>query len=77
MDFWAALQELHQERKRLDTIIRTLELLMQGEQPHMRRRGRKDMPAHERKLVSERMKNYWETRRRRQLSSDGDPEPSA
>jgi hypothetical protein len=77
MDFWAALRELHEERKRLDTIIQTLESLVAGgEPPRMRRRGRKNMPAHERKLVSERMKSYWAARRRQQ-SSGGDSEPSA
>jgi hypothetical protein len=75
MDFWVALQQLHDERKRLDTLIRTLESLIHGEQPpHLRRRGRKDMPAHERKLVSERMKNYWAARRRQQASGDQDPD---
>ena len=77
MDFWAALRELHEERKRLDTLIQTLESLVSGEQlPRMRRRGRKDMPVHERKLVSERMKNYW-ARRRQQSPGGEDAEPSA
>ena len=78
MDFWAALEELHDERKRLDTLIRTLESLVQGEQPrHMTRRGRKHMPAHERKLVSERMKKYWATRRQRRTPGNQDSDASA
>jgi hypothetical protein len=77
MDFWAALRELHEERKRLETLIQTLESLVGGGQPpRLRRRGRKNMPAHERKLVSERMKNYWAARRREQ-SLGGDSESSA
>jgi hypothetical protein len=76
MDFWAAVRELHEERKRLDHLIRTLESLAIGERPPpMKRRGRKDMPADERKLVSERMKSYWAARRQQQ-TSEGDPEPN-
>jgi hypothetical protein len=78
MDYWAALQELNQERKRLDTLIRTLESLVEGDRPpHLGRRGRKGMPAHERKLVSERMKNYWAARRQRQSSGDQGRDPIA
>lgn len=68
MDIWKALQELHAERQRLDKVIATLEALKSDSSgasiPKPRStRGRKSMPAHERRLVSERMKRYWEARR--------------
>lgn len=65
MDYFGALNELYQERKRLDDVIRTLESLAGGERPApVTHRGRKSMSGAERKLVSERMRQYWASRRR-------------
>ena len=65
MDLWNALKELNEERERLDKVIATLEALKSGNDlPAKSRRGRKSMPAGERRLVSERMKRYWEARRK-------------
>jgi hypothetical protein len=64
MDYWAAIHELHLEKQRLDKAIATLEALSQGAASETTsRRGRKNMPATERKEVSERMKRYWASRR--------------
>lgn len=64
MDFWHALQELQQERNRLETVIRNLESLVEGKQPGpLSRRGRKSMSPAERTEVSERMRRYWASRR--------------
>jgi hypothetical protein len=63
MDLWKAIQELHRERQRLDRVIATLEALQRGEQPKSKR-GRKNMPAEERRRVSQRMREYWEARRK-------------
>jgi hypothetical protein len=71
MDYLAALEELYQERKRLDTVIRNLEALTQGRQPPpLSTRGRKSMSDEERKAVAERMRRYWASRRK-----PADPEP--
>jgi hypothetical protein len=65
MDYKCALNELYQERQQLGEVIKNLESLQQGKQPHpLSRRGRKSMPAEEREIVSERMRNYWASRRR-------------
>ena len=64
MDFWNAMRELRLERDRIDTLIAVLESVQRGSQRETRsRRGRKHMPDDERKLVSERMRAYWERRR--------------
>jgi hypothetical protein len=66
MDYWGALGELQQELQRIDRVIHNLEMLAKGEAaPMMNRRGRKNMSPAERKLVSERMRNYWASRRGR------------
>jgi hypothetical protein len=65
MDFWKALHELNAERQRLEKVIATLEALdAAGKKDAKSRRGRKGMPEHERRIVSERMKQYWASRRR-------------
>lgn len=64
MDIWNALEELYQERQRLDRAIIHLEALLKGQEPPpLSRRGRKNMPDDERKIVAERMRKYWEQRR--------------
>lgn len=66
MDYLGALEELYQERQRLDKVIRNLEALIDGKQPPpVSTRGRKSMSDGERKLVSERMRNYWAARRQK------------
>ena len=63
MDLYQAIQELYEEKRRLDQAIAALE--SQGYVPSapVRRRGRKSMNEDERKQVSERMRKYWESRR--------------
>ena len=67
MDWYAAIRELHEEKKRLDRLIAALEAVENGGSPEgasgSPRRGRKMMSAEERKQVSERMKRYWAARR--------------
>ena len=64
MDYEHALNELYQARQQLSEVIKNLESLRQGKQPPpLSRRGRKSMPAAERQIVSERMRNYWASRR--------------
>ena len=68
MDYLGALEELYQERQRLDKVIRNLEALLarQAASQPLSTRGRKNMADSERKLVSERMRNYWASRRKQQ-----------
>ena len=69
MDFWEAVRQLHDEMRRLDKAIAILEALERGEVTKSEpRRGRKSMPAEERRQVAERMKRYWEERRRKAIS---------
>ena len=70
MDIIKALRELHAERKRLNSIIASLEAqLVVARKKGGRakaapgRRGRKSMSAVERLAVSKRMTLYWEARR--------------
>jgi hypothetical protein len=71
MDYQGALEELYQERQRLDKVIRNLEALLDGRQPPpLSTRGRKSMDESERKLVSERMRNYWAARRKQQQKEE-------
>jgi len=67
VDWYVAIRELHEEKKRLDRLIAALEAIANGESPEgtssLPRRGRKTMSAEERKQVSERMKRYWAGRR--------------
>jgi septal ring factor EnvC (AmiA/AmiB activator) len=69
MDIIKALRELHAERKRLNTVIASLEAQVDAarKQGAVRkgagRRGRKSMSAAERLRVSKRMTLYWEGRR--------------
>jgi len=64
MDFWKALEELHAERERLSKMIASLEAVS-----GTGTRGRKSMSASERKQVSERMKQYWASRRKKSTRS--------
>jgi hypothetical protein len=66
MDIVKALRELHNEKKRLDATIASLEARLKAGRTGSaakRRRGRKSMSAAERLEVSKRMTLYWEARR--------------
>lgn len=64
MDYFGALTELYEERKRIDKVIQNLEALVKGGSPApIARRGRKNMSESERQQVSDRMKSYWASRR--------------
>jgi hypothetical protein len=65
MDLIKAIQELREEKKQLDIAIATLEGLLSGVPVQAgSKRGRKHMSAEERRIVSERMSNYWASRRK-------------
>ena len=73
MDLYKTIRELYEEKQRLDQVIRSLEVLLERGQtevsetePLPKRRGRKSMAPKERKQVAERMKKYWEDRRKNQ-----------
>ena len=81
MDLYKAIRELYAEKTRLEEAIASLEELvvaksgdavlkldsLQGK----KRRGRKSMPADERRAVSDRMKRYWAQRRARSARGAG------
>jgi hypothetical protein len=73
MDLRKTIQELYEEKRRLEDAIASMEELLvsktnaasvelDGPQ-FKRRRGRKSMPPEERRRVSERMRKYWAQRR--------------
>jgi hypothetical protein len=62
MNYWKALMDLNAERERLDRTIAVLES-MQADSVRPARRGRKSMSESERRIVSERMRAYWERRK--------------
>jgi hypothetical protein len=76
MDLYKAIQDLYTEKEKLERVIASLEELQRtaGELPDVpkvaRRRGRKSMNAEERQEVSERMKRYWESRRKKGASEE-------
>ena len=80
MDLYKAIQELYAEKEKLERVIASLEELQRtaGSLPLPasggKRRGRKSMGTKERQEVSERMKRYWATRRKRQHDSKRQPE---
>jgi uncharacterized protein YhaN len=68
VDFYQAIRELREEKKRLDRLIAAIEAIENGQPQEKalnvsRRRGRKSMSENERREVSERMKRYWAARR--------------
>jgi hypothetical protein len=69
MDLYKTIQQLYEEKERLERVIASLEELQRtaGAVPlppqASKRRGRKSMTAEERQEVSERMKKYWENHR--------------
>ena len=74
MDLYKAIQDLYAEKEKLERVIASLEELQRtsGSLPSLprtaKRRGRKSMSPEERQEVSQRMKKYWESRRK-----GGDP----
>jgi hypothetical protein len=74
MDIIKALRELHAEKKRLDSVIASLEAQLVAARKKVAvkkpagRRGRKSMSAAERQAVSKRMTLYWEARRAQRQS---------
>jgi hypothetical protein len=78
MDLYKAIQDLYAEKEKLERVIASLEELQRtgGGLPAPlktgKRRGRKMMNPKERREVSERMKRYWERRRREQAVKASD-----
>jgi hypothetical protein len=69
MDLDKVIRKLYEERAKLDEIITSLEQLRRTasvipKEVIKKRRGRKFMNEADRKEVSERMKRYWESRRK-------------
>jgi hypothetical protein len=63
MDLYRAIEELYEEKRRVEQAIAALENHGSVAPAPTRRRGRKSMNEEERKQVSERMRKYWESRR--------------
>jgi hypothetical protein len=82
MDIVKALRELHDEKKRLDAAIASLEARSKAARtgsvikPAKGRRGRQNMSAAERLEVSKRMKLYWEARRTQSPALQNNDDPS-
>ena len=70
MDLDEVIRKLRYERKKLDGVIASLEQLSTAAKAEKTvgkgRRGRKSMDEPARKEVSERMKKYWASRRKKQ-----------
>ena len=75
MDLDEVILKLRYERKKLDEVIDSLELLSKAAKMEKTagksRRGRKSMDEAARKQVSERMKEYWASQRKKQKEPDG------
>ena len=71
MNINKAIRELYEEKKRLDQVIASLEDMqrtgatLEAALPE-KKRGRKSMDEQGRLEVSERMKRYWEARRKQE-----------
>lgn len=63
MDLQKAIQELYEEKVKIDEVIASLEAYLGANRGVVRRRGRKSMGSDERLEVSQRMKKYWASRR--------------
>ncbi|MGA2133404.1 MAG: hypothetical protein ABSH50_14005 [Bryobacteraceae bacterium] len=73
MDLNKAIRELYEELEKLNGVIASLEQFEgTGTIPELKRRGRKSMGQKERLMVSERMKKYWASRRKKKGQSAGD-----
>jgi hypothetical protein len=79
MDLYKAIQELYAEKERLERVIASLEELQRTtvQLPDLpsvtKRRGRKSMSEAERKIVSQRMKEYWSSRKQEQTDPAESP----
>jgi hypothetical protein len=77
MDLSKAIEELRQEKTKLERAIASLEDLQRtGDAAteslgSIKRRGRTSMPPEERREVSERMKRYWAARRKPPVQDPG------
>ena len=65
------LGEMHQERKRLETIIASLEASEVQAAKSRGRRVRKGMASAARKAASQRMKRYWAARKKQETEQSG------
>lgn len=70
MDLKSILLHLHAQKRRLDEVIKNLESLNDLNSSSLtvkpiKRRGRKQMPEAERKIVAERMRKYWADRKKK------------
>ena len=70
IDLRKVLKDLYTQRERLEHVITSLEALQQGSAAGLppqktTNRGRKSMGAAERREVSERMRKYWATLRKK------------
>ena len=64
MDLYKVIRYLHQDLEKIDLVIESLEALIRtGTMTVGGHRGRKFMAEEERRIVSERMKKYWASRR--------------
>jgi hypothetical protein len=72
MDVNKTLQQLYEERRRLDMAIAGLEARQRtlAKIASTPRRGRKSMSEEERRAVSLRMAKYWEARKAAQAASE-------
>jgi hypothetical protein len=65
MDLDKVIRELHQDLKKIDLVIESLEeLISTGTVTAGSHSGRKSMAEEERRMVSKRMKKYWASRRK-------------
>jgi len=69
MNINKAIRELYEEKKRLDHVIASLEEMQRNAAAlnlalPEKKRGRKSMDEQARQEVSERMKRYWDARRK-------------
>jgi hypothetical protein len=69
MNINRAIRDLYEEKKRLDHVIASLEEMQRNAAAEKaalpeKKRGRKSMDEQARREVSERMKQYWASRRK-------------
>jgi len=85
LDLHKVIRSLLEEKRQLESVIASLESLeksgaigaIEGTAQGTQRRGRRDMPLDERRLVSERMKRYWLKRKASQGANGlSQPEPN-
>ena len=69
MDLQRAIRELHEEKEKIDAVIASLEQYLSANDGGevKKRRGRKSMSPEERKVVAERMRGYWASRRNNKI----------